>query len=226
MKTYKSYNELKGNTLAYEDKVIMDNHEYTVCMTFLRNISGENNSYIFKKYDIARNLADTVYGYKTTEGDWPCSRVDDYKALTRLVLVLFQFLEGKQEAEFDIDGDKFLVSKSGANKLISAKKELTVPSEFVRQAHEAACSEWKLKIEKQFPELFKVEEYPIGTRVMLSLCEGNSEFILASLKGDAYLIQLSSGIVWTSTKLMKIVDNKVSHSELKRYLNTTPFRIL
>lgn len=35
--------------------------------------------------------------------------------------------------------------------------ELKVTEEFIREAHEAACSEWKSKIEKEFPELFKCE---------------------------------------------------------------------
>lgn len=39
--------------------------------------------------------------------------------------------------------------------LIEKKKVFTVDKEFVMQAHESACSTWKYKIEKKFPELFK-----------------------------------------------------------------------
>ena len=35
--------------------------------------------------------------------------------------------------------------------------ELKTTEEFVREAHGAACSTWKTKIEKEFPELFKTE---------------------------------------------------------------------
>lgn len=35
--------------------------------------------------------------------------------------------------------------------------KFTVTKEFVREAHGAACSTWKTKIEKEFPDLFKTE---------------------------------------------------------------------
>lgn len=35
--------------------------------------------------------------------------------------------------------------------------EFTVTEEFVREAHSAACSTWKTKIEKEFPDLFEKE---------------------------------------------------------------------
>lgn len=35
--------------------------------------------------------------------------------------------------------------------------EFTVTEEFVREAHGAACSTWKQRIEKEFPELFEKE---------------------------------------------------------------------
>jgi hypothetical protein len=47
-------------------------------------------------------LASKVYGYQTTAGVWPESKLEDYEALTRLVLVLFAFLEGETEIEVKI----------------------------------------------------------------------------------------------------------------------------
>lgn len=35
------------------------------------------------------------------------------------------------------------------------KKEFTVDKRFILEAHEAACSEWKRKLEEKFPEAFK-----------------------------------------------------------------------
>ena len=41
--------------------------------------------------------------------------------------------------------------------------KLEVSRSFVKEAHENACSTWKLRIEKEFPELFeKKEEFKIG----------------------------------------------------------------
>lgn len=34
------------------------------------------------------------------------------------------------------------------------KKEFKVSESFIREAHKVACSEWKQKLEKQFPEVF------------------------------------------------------------------------
>jgi hypothetical protein len=34
--------------------------------------------------------------------------------------------------------------------------------EFIKQGHKAACSEWKEKIEKEFPELFKEDALVVG----------------------------------------------------------------
>ncbi len=35
--------------------------------------------------------------------------------------------------------------------------KLEVSKEFVLEAHKSACGEWKGRIEKEFPELFKTE---------------------------------------------------------------------
>jgi hypothetical protein len=70
------------------------------------------------------------------------------------VLVLFQFLEGKEKAEVNIDGVKFFVDKS-ANKIkVDPIDKVEVSVEFVKRAHEAACSAWKKNIENEFPHLF------------------------------------------------------------------------
>jgi hypothetical protein len=59
-----------------------------------------------------------------------------------------------------VDEDCFdLYSESKTNKEIT---EVTVDIEFVKQAHAAACSDWKQKIEKKFPKIFEVELSPAG----------------------------------------------------------------
>jgi hypothetical protein len=36
----------------------------------------------------------------------------------------------------------------------------TVSKEFVLEAHKAACSDWKRRLEEQFPEVFETDKYP------------------------------------------------------------------
>jgi hypothetical protein len=38
--------------------------------------------------------------------------------------------------------------------------ELTVSKEFLLEAHKAACSDWKQRLEEEFPELFETDKYP------------------------------------------------------------------
>jgi hypothetical protein len=59
-----------------------------------------------------------------------------------------------------VEGDLYLYR--GENKFERQKqKKLTVREEFLLEAHKAACADWKLKIEKEFPTLFrsKLESY-------------------------------------------------------------------
>jgi hypothetical protein len=66
-------------------------------------------------------------------------------------------IEQNSSADFWVDEDCFdLYSKSKTNEEIT---EVTVDVEFVKQAHAEACSDWKQKIEKKFPDLF---ESPAG----------------------------------------------------------------
>jgi hypothetical protein len=58
------------------------------------------------------------------------------------------------------EGDLYMYR--GENKFERQKqKKLTVREEFLLEAHKAACADWKLKIEKEFPSLFrsKLESY-------------------------------------------------------------------
>ena len=41
-------------------------------------------------------------------------------------------------------------------------KKVKVRKEFIMQAHEAACSEWKKNIEKELPELFPAIKFEVG----------------------------------------------------------------
>jgi hypothetical protein len=110
---------------------------------------------------------------------------------------------------------------------VDGKELLETSEEFVKEAHKAACDAWRKKIEEKFPELFKTEKtYPLGTRLMIDMCNGDEEFMLAAINGKAYAFCVGDGIVWSSDRHMKIVDRRVSHTELSLYLTSTPFHIL
>jgi len=79
--------------------------------------------------------------------------------------------------------------------------ELTVSKEFVLEAHKAACSDWKNKLEKQFPEVFESDKYPTlidlnpgeklvtaGLFVMVTDINGKEKYV--PLKG----VQIADGI--------------------------------
>lgn len=43
--------------------------------------------------------------------------------------------------------------------VVTEPKELTVDKDFVMQAYESACSDWKKRIEQKFPDLFPKEKF-------------------------------------------------------------------
>lgn len=54
------------------------------------------------------------------------------------------------------ESDLYLYSEKKCNKT----DKLTVTKEFVLEAYKSACSDWKKKLEQEFPELFEADKYP------------------------------------------------------------------
>ena len=48
-------------------------------------------------------------------------------------------------------------------------KKYEVNEDFIKQAHAAACSEWKMKIREQFPEVFKPKLFEFGTEFVFDV---------------------------------------------------------
>lgn len=78
---------------------------------------------------------------------------------------------------------------------------LTVSKEFVLEAHKAACSDWKNKLEKQFPEVFESEKYPTlidlkqgekltGASLFVMVRDSEGEYKYVPLKG----VEIADGI--------------------------------
>jgi hypothetical protein len=81
-------------------------------------------------------------------------------------------------------------------------KILVISEEFLRQAHSAACADWKLKIEKEFPSVFKskLESYlhEFGTAVYDAVSLVYHAKIVKDADYDYVLIPLPNGNAdWT-----------------------------
>lgn len=59
------------------------------------------------------------------------------------------------------------------------KKKFEVDETFIKEAHEAACHDWKVKIEERFPEAFK-GGYDFGVTHKLSTSFGGSPIMIAN----------------------------------------------
>jgi hypothetical protein len=71
--------------------------------------------------------------------------------------------------------------------------ELTVSKEFLLEAHKAACSDWKQRLEEEFPEVFETDKYP--TLIELKRGEqlnGASLYVqIVNADGDREYVQLN-----------------------------------
>jgi hypothetical protein len=99
MTTYRSYKALFGKELKYLDILIFNKdglHTYEVQPTFLQNRDGRINGTIFYKLWVsAMEFCSEAYGYTAKGGDCPTCKDEDYAALTRLALKIFELCEGK-----------------------------------------------------------------------------------------------------------------------------------
>lgn len=79
----------------YNDKV----YKYEVREQYLHNTKGYNDI-IFAELELNKyNVATTAYGYLCGDGSWPEYNNQDYKALARLVIFLFEEIEKRENPE-------------------------------------------------------------------------------------------------------------------------------
>lgn len=95
-----------------------------------------------------------------------------------------------------------------AKKIIKVELEV----DFILEAHKAACNEWKRRLEKQFPDLFK--GYRKGNKFHHS---GNGQtYILANPSGtDMCLINIRTGARWDES-VECASDSVVTFEEFSR----------
>ena len=98
MAEYKCLADLQGKTLKYDDIVILKDIKYKVNPRFLSE-GHRDNSKIFKILSISskEDFASNAYGYKSFGGAWPACEINDYEALTKLVIELYKIIEGKEQ---------------------------------------------------------------------------------------------------------------------------------
>lgn len=105
MVEYKCLADLQGKTLIRGDIVVFfENLRYSVKSSFLSNIRGHNDE-IFEKLKLNPiKIAEKEYGYTPNDGTWPECKMNDYEALTRLVIELYKIIESPIIIGFKIKG--------------------------------------------------------------------------------------------------------------------------
>ena len=95
MATYRSYGQLKGNTLREGDIVSFNVKDrelnYVVKNKYLDFSDPWRNEAVFDELGLSKfDLAEKEYGYKPGRGGWPDFKTGDFEAATRLVLAIYR----------------------------------------------------------------------------------------------------------------------------------------
>jgi hypothetical protein len=102
-------------------------------------------------------------------------------------------------------------------------KTVTLPEEFVLEAHKAACSEWKVKIENQIPELF-TPKYKKGDKFVRNEgMYGGRTYLLSNIgDGKCCLIDMEDGDLWCN--VVKVHNPKnITEAEFNLITGITGF---
>jgi len=88
-----------------------------------------------------------------------------------------------------------------------------VSEEFIRSAHNAACSEWREKIERQFPELYPPPFAKIGSIVLI----GHDRYVItwSNRINEVLLVSTETGNHWTVVHLVSN-SHKITKDEMDR----------
>ena len=106
--------------LQFDDKVIFNipkcNIFYTVRDDFL-DCTGRENSAIFNELGLDKSsFSSKHYGYDLKCGDWPCSHTNDYEALTRLVIALYEEIERQDPSKKPVSEPSKEISEKSSSK--------------------------------------------------------------------------------------------------------------
>jgi hypothetical protein len=94
----------------------------------------------------------------------------------------------------------------------------TIRESFIKEAHAAACEDWKKRIEAEFPGMFVIHR--LGDRYKI----GDSEYILACVNYKSIaLINLESGNRYTDPIECAYEHNNVPNSAVQLASNNDDF---
>lgn len=95
--------------------------------------------------------------------------------------------------------------------------KIEIEESFLVEAYEAACSEWKDKLRKKFPEVLSC--YKIGDRFLRK--ESKEVYILAQAGlNSVCLVNLDNGRVWDYSVVVHDLFS-ISHSEFKSIVGSS-----
>lgn len=147
---YKSYEELAGKTLVKGDELVfifeMEKYNYSVECDYLKSRSSGNDSIIIDLGLDKYQFATTVYGYDVISGGFPETKRDDYEALTKITLAIFQLCSGKTVVEIPTCTVKIDTTKFTTNMIkLTADYNAEIHKEYVQVGCQTIP---KAKIEK------------------------------------------------------------------------------
>ena len=86
---------------------------------------------------------------------------------------------GFTRKNFDVPA--MTATKTSVAPVTTSSKDMTVDAEFIRAAHAAACSEWKTKLEKKFPQVFTT---PLKAKKIVKASSAQGSDIIATIKAE------------------------------------------
>ena len=92
--------------------------------------------------------------------------------------------------------------------LVTEVETFTVSKEFIKLAHDAACSEWKEKLKKEFPAAFKTvyNRVSLGDRFSCSDFIGGDYILAKTDSNKVLLINLENGNRWSGSEAVTMLD--------------------
>jgi len=115
--------------------------------------------------------------------------------------------------------DVALMEKKPTPAAKTKKPAFTVDEKFIKEAHGAACSEWKQKLEKKFPEVFASKFFKFNEDHVVSIsCTNESPLFVANGLAASTELQMTSLMVADRYE-MSVIDK--SGNVLAKYPDHT-----
>ena len=92
--------------------------------------------------------------------------------------------------------------------------------EFIKRAHESACSNWKIEIEKEFPKLFVRDELEVGKWYKSNMgrilcCTKNTGHTFDGYGVDKYGNWINEESFWSTSDFSPATDKEVEEALIK-----------